>query len=105
VTEDMLCVSVLPTQTTEIFKATDNLIEKKELERRNCIGFCTDGAACITGRHSEVAAKIKEVAGANMVLTHCFIHKEHLAAKKVAPELNESLSHLLKLLIILKIAL
>jgi hypothetical protein len=36
----------------------------------------------MTGWHSAVAAKIKEVADANMVLTHCFIHKEHLAAKK-----------------------
>jgi hypothetical protein len=51
----------------------------------------------MTGRHSGVAAKIKEVADANMVLTHFFIHKEHLAAKKVAPELNEVLLQPIKI--------
>jgi hypothetical protein len=50
-----------------------------------------------TVRHSGVAAKIKESADANMVLTHCFIHKEHLAAKKVAPELNEILLQSIKI--------
>jgi hypothetical protein len=86
----MLCISVLPTQTTnaEILK---DFIEKKGLEWKKCVGLCTDGAACMTGRHSAVAAKIKEVAETNMVLTHCFIHKEYLVAKKVAPELNEVL--------------
>jgi hypothetical protein len=51
----------------------------------------------MTGRHSGVATKIKEVADANMILTHCFIHKEHLAAKQVAPELNEVLSQSIKI--------
>jgi hypothetical protein len=41
VTEDILCVSVLPTQTTsaEIFKAIGDFIEKKRVGVENCVGL------------------------------------------------------------------
>ncbi|XP_053550116.1 zinc finger MYM-type protein 6-like [Bombina bombina] len=94
VAEDILCVCTLQTYTTssEIFRILNDYIENAGLQWKYCVGLCTDGAANITGRHSGVGAKIKEVSHPNIMLTHCFIHKEHLASKKLSPELNDVLT-------------
>ena len=51
--EDILSVSELPTHTTssEGFKFLSGFIQDIGLEWKKCIGFCTDGAACLTGRN------------------------------------------------------
>ena len=51
--EDILSVSELSTHTTssEIFKALNGFIEERGLEWKNCIGVCTDGAACLRDRN------------------------------------------------------
>ena len=48
--EDTLSVSELPTHTTssEIFEVLNGLIEDRGLEWKNCVGVCTDSAACLT---------------------------------------------------------
>lgn len=97
--EDILSVSELPTHTTssEIFKVLNGFIEERGLEWKNCVGVCTDGAACLTGRNSGLVTKIKDMAGNNLLSTHCYIHRQNLASKKLAPELNEVLSQSVKI--------
>ncbi|XP_071059412.1 zinc finger BED domain-containing protein 5-like [Pseudochaenichthys georgianus] len=68
--EDFLFCQPLETRTTN------------GLEWKKCVGVCTDGARAMTGRHSGVAARIKEVAP-EMRWTHCSIHREALAVKKM----------------------
>jgi len=52
--EDILSVSELPTHSasSDIFKVLNCFIEERGLEWKNCVGVCTDGAACLTGRNS-----------------------------------------------------
>jgi len=91
--EDILSVSELPTHTTssENFKVLNDFIEEGGLQWKNCIGVCTDGTACLTERNSGLVTKIKDMAGNNLLSTHCYIHRQNLASKKMAPELNEVL--------------
>ena len=100
--EDILSVSELPTHTTssEIFKVLYGFIEERGLEWKNWFGVCTDGAACLTGRNSGLVSKIKDMVGNNLLSTHCYIHRQNLASKKMAPDLMKSCLKLLKLLII-----
>jgi len=99
VKDELLCCLELPGHTTsmEIYKSINTYIENKSLLWKNCIGLCTDGAANMTGKHSGVVSKIKEFAADDMLFTHCFIHREHLAAKKMSPQLNEVLSQCIKI--------
>ena len=93
--EDILSVSELPAHTTssEIFKVLSGFTEERDHYWRNCAGVCIDSAACLPGRNSGLVTKIKEMAGNNLLLTHCYIHRQNLASKKIAPELTEVLSY------------
>ena len=84
----------LPTSTTssEIFKAVkDYIVVKCGLDMKFCVGVCSDGAASMIGRHSGVTTKIKELAP-ECKSTHCFLHRESLATKKMSAELNSVLT-------------
>ncbi|XP_033960793.2 zinc finger BED domain-containing protein 5-like [Pseudochaenichthys georgianus] len=63
--------------------------------RTTCVGVCTDGARAMTGRHSGVAARIKEVAP-EMRWTHCSIHREALSVKKMPDGLKSVLDSAVK---------
>jgi zinc finger BED domain-containing protein 5/7/8/9 len=47
---------------------------------KNCVGFCSDGAAAMTGKHGGVFTQIKQVEP-EAKFTHCSIHREALATK------------------------
>ena len=65
--EDILSVHELSTLTisSEIFRILKGFIKERGLEWKNCVGICTDGAACLTGRNSGLVTKIKDMAGNN----------------------------------------
>ncbi len=96
--EDMLCALSLPNNTTaaELFKALDGYISGK-LKWSFCVGICTDGAAAMTGRLSGLTARIKEVTP-ECESTHCIIHREMLASRKMPPELNSVLNDVIKVI-------
>ena len=101
--EDILSVSELPTHTTcsGVFKVLNGFIEERSLEWKNCVGVCTDGAACLTGRNSCLVTKIKDMAGNNWLSTHCCTIRQNLVSKKERQmSLMKSYFNLLKLLII-----
>ena len=81
--EDILSVSELPTHNTssEIFRLVNSFIEERGLEWKNCVGVCTDGAACLTGRNSGLVTKIKDMADNNFLSTHYYIQRQNLASK------------------------
>lgn len=84
--KELLCYLDLPGRTTgsEIFNALDEYFQAQELDWSKCVGVCADGAASMPGRRSGVVVKIKEVAHPDVLSTHCMIHREHLAAKKLS---------------------
>ncbi len=87
--EDFLFCKELRTTTTanNIFETLDNFMRSNEINWKDCIGVCTDGAAAMTGRQSGVVQRIKEVAPL-AVSTHCFLHREALATKEMEPSLH-----------------
>ena len=96
--EDMLCALMLPTNTTaaELFKSLNDYISGK-LNWSFWVGICTDGAAAMTGRLSALTARVKEVAP-ECESTHCVIHREMLASRKMSPELNSVLNYVIKVI-------
>lgn len=67
--EDLLCCCELPSNTTgsEIFKQLNEYIKKSQLNWEKCVSVCTDGAASMTGKHSGVVSKIKNVANKHFI--------------------------------------
>jgi len=61
----------------------------------DCILICTDGAANMTGRHARLVTKMKLVAP-NIQSTHCMIHQEMLASKRMSAEFNQVLTTAVK---------
>jgi hypothetical protein len=98
VQEDLLCVLSLPTNTTaaELFRALDGYVSGKFVWSF-CIGVCTDGAAAMTGQLSGFTARVREVAP-DCEPTHCVIHREMLACRKMSPKLNGVLNDVVKII-------
>uniref|UniRef100_A0A3P9M9N8 HAT C-terminal dimerisation domain-containing protein n=1 Tax=Oryzias latipes TaxID=8090 RepID=A0A3P9M9N8_ORYLA len=82
--EDILFCGELPTRATaeECFRCMDNYFTENGLDWQNCVGVCSDGAASMTGRHRGVIKQILDLAP-EAKWTHCFLHRENLAAKKI----------------------
>nr|KAF6384250.1 zinc finger MYM-type containing 6 [Pipistrellus kuhlii] len=91
--EELLCCIEMPSKITgvELFELINKYIQSKSLNWKYCVGLCTDGAASMTGRYSGLKEKIHEVAMNTLAFTHCFIHREHLAAEKLSPCLHKIL--------------
>ena len=97
--EELLCYIDLPGRTTgsEIFRLLNTYFSEKDINRANRVGVCTDGAASMTSYRFGVAAKIKEIAHKEILFTHCIIHREHLASKKLSPDLQNVLTNAVKI--------
>uniref|UniRef100_A0A3Q1GVI7 C2H2-type domain-containing protein n=1 Tax=Acanthochromis polyacanthus TaxID=80966 RepID=A0A3Q1GVI7_9TELE len=95
--EDFLFCRSLETRTTaeHIFQLLDAFVTENGLDWSKCVGLCTDGARAMTGRHSDVAARVREVA-AQMRWTHCSIHREALAIKRMLDNLKSVLDSAVK---------
>jgi hypothetical protein len=94
--DDILFCKNLPTRTGEqIFHTLDSYIRDKGIEWRKCVGFCTDGARALTGRHSGVVSKVKKVA-LDVNWVHCSIHREALASKGMPPKFKTVLERAAK---------
>ncbi|XP_055467261.1 zinc finger MYM-type protein 6 isoform X2 [Psammomys obesus] len=80
-----------PSTDLEVFELINKYFESRSLNWNHCVGFCTDGAASMTDRCSRLRSKIQEITKNTVTFTHCFIHREHLADKKLSPCLHEIL--------------
>uniref|UniRef100_UPI00358E9D27 SCAN domain-containing protein 3-like n=1 Tax=Myxine glutinosa TaxID=7769 RepID=UPI00358E9D27 len=88
--EDLLACDERQTKTTaaEIFAVVNKHVALHSLRWEDCVGVCTDGAASMTGWRSGVIKLIQDVAPEES-WTHCFLHREALAVKKMSPGLAE----------------
>jgi len=98
--EELLCSLNLPGRTTssQIFEALDSYFQKHGIEWKKCIGICTGCDANIVGHLSGIVAKVKNVGHPDIMSTHCILHREQLASKKMFLELHEVLSDVIKIL-------
>nr|ABF20549.1 transposase [Danio rerio] len=101
--EEFLFSSPLPTHTTgeQIFNQLNEFVRKKDVEWERCCGICSDGAKSMTGRHSGLISRVKEVAP-NAIWTHCTIHRQALAAKKMPNDLRSVLDEAVKIINLIK---
>lgn len=71
----------------ELFKIVDDFMYKANIQWKNCVGICTDGARAMSGRFKSLQALVREKSP-QCIWTHCMIHREALAAKELSPDLN-----------------
>ena len=103
ISEDFLFCKMLKLHTKgeDIFQCLNNFFSEYSIPWDNCAGICTDGAAAYTGFRSEAVKRIQEKAP-NAKWTHCFLHREVLAAKKLSPELHEILNFVVQCVNLIK---
>ena len=101
--EDFFFYVTLPRRTTgaEILKTIIDFIENKGSDMKNCVGICSDGAASMIGKKSGVITRIKQLAP-KCAPTHCFIHRESLATKKLSTKFNDVLCEVVKIAYFIK---
>ena len=97
--EDLLMCSSLPTNTTgeEIFNTINIFFEENQLDWNDCIDICTDGAKAMTGRTAGAVSRIKMKAP-NCSSSHCILHRQSLAVKKMPPNLKLVLDEAVKII-------
>lgn len=98
--EDIFCFYSLPDRTTgeRIFQAIEQKINEYQLDFKNVIGLCTDGAPAMLGVNVGLAKRMSDVGNENFESSHCILHREALASKKMSPILNETLSLSVKII-------
>lgn len=98
IVEDFLFCEELKERTTgaDIFDCLNGYITAEGFQWEKCVGLCTDGAAAMTGKKSGLLARVKEVAPL-ATFTHCFLHREALASKKLHPALHDVLQTAVKI--------
>ncbi|GFX66380.1 SCAN domain-containing protein 3 [Trichonephila clavipes] len=70
-----------------LFDILNNFINEANIEWKNCVGICTDGARIMSGRFKSIQALVKQKIPL-CIWTHCMIHREALASKEISPGLN-----------------
>lgn len=87
--EDLLFCKQIEGRTTatELFKITNDSITKMNLQWKNCVAICTDGAQAMSGKYNSLQALVKKESS-EIIWTHCMIHREALASKSLSPGLN-----------------
>lgn len=100
IVENLFCHCSLPEHTTgeQVFLAIDSKMKEMNLDWKNVVGVCTDGASAMTGKKSGLAKRISEVAHADFESSYCILHRESLASKKLSSELDNTLKSVVKMI-------
>ncbi|GFT02645.1 SCAN domain-containing protein 3 [Trichonephila clavipes] len=93
-----LCCRELPDFTTgkHIFQVISSYLEEIKVSWKSCIGICTDGAPAMTGHLKGFVAHVKEL-NENILVTHCFLHREALVIKFLPSDLKIVLEQCVKM--------
>ncbi|GFX45676.1 SCAN domain-containing protein 3 [Trichonephila clavipes] len=87
--EELLFCKPIKLKATAIalFDILNNFINEANIEWKNCVGICTDGARTMSGRFKSIQALVKQKSPL-CIWTHCMIHREALASKEISLGLN-----------------
>ncbi|GFU55803.1 retrovirus-related Pol polyprotein from transposon 412 [Trichonephila clavipes] len=78
---------VLPATAIALFDILNNFINDANIEWKNCVGICIDGARTMSGRFKSIQALEKQKSPL-YIWIHCMIPAEALASKEMSPGLN-----------------
>ncbi len=76
-------------------------IRENGLAWDRCVALCTDGAQAMTGHERGLAARVQQVAPL-VKWTHCMVHREALAAKKMPVLFDSVLNQSVKMINLIK---
>lgn len=101
--DDFLFCHPLQTNTTgeAIFDSLNTFISQSGLDWSRCVGICTDGATAMTAKHKGLVTRVRAVAP-SAAATHCCIHREQLAVKKMPQCLKTVLDEAVKIVNMIK---
>ncbi|XP_060124933.1 zinc finger BED domain-containing protein 5-like [Zootoca vivipara] len=96
--ENFFFCKALPEKTTgeEIFRVTSEYLEQGGLKWENCTSVCTDGAVAMVGRTKGFVSRVKE-RNPDVIVTHCFLHREALVAKTLPADLVHVLDDVVRM--------
>ena len=97
--ENFLFCRALERYTTgeAIFLKASKVLEEIGLKWEDCVGVCADGAAAMLKKNIGFYAKVKSLNSGPTTFTHCIIHREALAAKKISSKLSVVLQDAVKI--------
>lgn len=101
--EDLLFCKPLKTSTKgiDIFNLLDSFFSENQLEWKNCVSVCMDGAKAMSGHITGLVGHIKTVSP-ECKFTHCVLHREALAAKHLPDDLRKVLDQSVKIVNFIK---
>lgn len=101
--EDILFCKTLKTSTKgeDIFNLLDSFFSENQLEWKNCVSVCMDGAKAMSGHITGLVGHIKTVS-TECKFTHCVLHREALVAKHLPDELKDVLDQSVKIVNFIK---
>lgn len=99
IVEQYLCCKELPltTKGIDIFEVVNGYMEKMNLSWKNCVGICTDGAPSMTGSIKGFITLAKQ-RNENLIITHCFLHREALVAKTIGNDFRSVLDKTIEMI-------
>lgn len=95
--DEFLFCETLNTQTTtkEIFSEVSRFFEEHDLNWKQVVGVCTNGASAMLGCRSDCLPLVKEKSP-DVTDTHCTIHHQALMVKTMPDELKNVLNDVIK---------
>ena len=103
VREEMLFIKSLPetTRGEDIFHHIMQYFDNKSIPLTNLIYIASDGAKAMTEKAKGFVSGMKSVAP-HISHVHCIVHRQHLAAKSVGGDMEESLNAAIHAIIFVK---
>lgn len=89
------------TKGVDVFNLIDKNIKDKNLQWKNCVSLCTDGAPSMLGKNEEFAALVLKH-NPKVMITHCMIHREALMTKVLPENLQRVMDQAVKVVNFIK---
>uniref|UniRef100_A0A3P9I3I4 DUF4371 domain-containing protein n=1 Tax=Oryzias latipes TaxID=8090 RepID=A0A3P9I3I4_ORYLA len=81
----------------DIFNVVNKFFTRNAISWKSCSSVCTDAAASMTGSARGFIARMRKE-NPDIKWTHCVIHREALASKKMSPVLHDVLNDSIKVI-------
>ena len=78
-----ICIDNPKSDASVLFDCLINCLDRHGLDIRKCVGFGSDGASVMTGRHNGVATRVKRKSP-HCVSVHCMAHRLNLCSSQAS---------------------